>query len=75
MGKYIGKIHKYSQSQISNMLIKAPAISYSDFQTSSYIELTITSVPSVIDKKQTNSIFCSKNSIHNYLSITNNDDI
>ena len=75
MGKDILRIYKHSQSQLSTTSIKAPVLSYSDDQTSSYIELTITSVSSVIDKKQTNSVLCSKNSIQNDLNITNNDDI
>ena len=35
----------------------------------------MTSVPSDIDKKQTNSVLCYQNSIHNGLSITNNDNL
>ena len=75
MGKDIGHIYKHSQSQISTPSIKAPFISYSASQTSSSIELTITSVSSVIYNKQTNCVFCSKNTIQNDLNITNNDDI
>ena len=52
MGKYTGKIYKHSQSQISNPPIKAPVLSSSASQTSSSIELTITSVSSVIEEKQ-----------------------
>ena len=51
MGKDIGQTYKHSQSQLSTLSIKAPVLSYSVSQTSSSIELTITSVPSVIDKK------------------------
>ena len=75
MGKDIGKFYKHSQYQISTPSIKAPVISYLASQTSSSIVLTINSVPSVRDKKQTNSVFCSEKFIQNYLSITNNDDI
>ena len=75
MGKDIGIIYKYSQYQLSTLSIKAPVLSYSASQKSSYIELTITSIPCVIDKKQTNYVLCSKSFIHNDLSITNNDDI
>ena len=51
MGKDIGLIYKHSQSQISALPIKATIILYSASQISSYIELTVTSVSSVIDKK------------------------
>ena len=47
MGKDIGQIYKYSQSQLSTLSLKVPVISYSDPQTPSAIELTTTSVPSV----------------------------
>ena len=75
MGKEIGKIYKNSQYQLSTPSIKAPVHLSLDSQTSTSIELAITSIPSVRDKKQTNSILCSKNSIYNYLSIKNNDYI
>ena len=75
MGKDIGKILKRSQFQLSTPSIKALVLSYLAYQTSSSIELTITYVPSVMDKKQTNYVFCFKNSIQNDLSITNNDYI
>ena len=52
MGKDIGKIYKHSQSQISTPSTKAPIILYLAYQTSSSIELTITSVLSVIDKNK-----------------------
>ena len=67
--------HVCRYDQCFCLRIKAPVISSLASQTSSSIELKITSVPSVIDKKQTNSVLCSKNSIHNDLSIANNDDI
>ena len=51
MGKEIERIYKHSQSQPSNPPIKAPVISTFASQTSSSIELTITSVPSIVDKK------------------------
>ena len=50
MGKDIGQIYKYSQSQLSNLSLKAPVSSSSDPQTSSAIKLTTTPFPSVIDK-------------------------
>ena len=75
MGKDIGRIYKHNQSQLSTPSIKAPVISSSASQTSSYIELSITSVSSIIYKKQTNSVLCSENSIQNNLNITNNDNI
>ena len=63
MGKYIGKFYKCGQSQLSTPSIKASVISYLASQTSSSIEFTIHSILSVIDKKQTNSVLCSKNPI------------
>ena len=75
MGKDIGQNLKHSQSQLSTISIKEPVLSSSDSSTSYSIELTITSVSSVIDKKQTNSVLCSKNVTQNDLSITNNDYI
>ena len=55
MGKDIGQIYKYSQSQISTFSLKAPVSSSSDPQTSSDIKLTTMSVPSITDKNQKNS--------------------
>ena len=75
MDKDMGRIYKHSQSQISNPLFMSPVLSYLASQTSSSIELTTTSVPSVTDKKQTNPVLCSEDSIKNYLSITHNDNI
>ena len=59
MGKDIGQIYKHSQSQLSTSLLKAPVILSSDPQTSSAIRLTTTSVPSVTDKNQNNSVLYS----------------
>ena len=75
MVKAIRRIYKYSPSQISTLSIKAPDSSSSDTQTSSAIEVTTTSVPSVGDKNQNNSVLYSQNTIHNDVSITNKDDI
>ena len=50
MGKDIGIIYKYSQSEISTLSLKAPGSSSSNPQTSSAIELTTRSVTSVRDK-------------------------
>ena len=75
MGKDKGIIYKHSQYQLSTLPIKAPVILSLASQTSSSVESTITSVPSIRDKKQTNYALCSKNSIQNDLSIKNNDDI
>ena len=75
MGKDIRKIYEHSQSHLSTLSFKAPVCSSSASQTSSYFESTTTSVPSVRDKNQNNSDLCSQNSIHNYVSSTNNDDI
>ena len=73
--KDIGRNYKHIQYQLSNPSIKEPVLSSSYFQTSSYTKLKITSVSSVIDKKQTNSVLCSQNTIQNDLNITNNDDM
>ena len=75
MGKDIGQIYKYSQSQLLTLSIKAPVISYSESQTSSAIKLTTTFVPSITYKHQNNSVFCSQNTIQNDATITKNDDI
>ena len=75
MGKDIGRIYKYSQSQISTFSLKTPVSSSPEPQISSSIELTTMSVPSVRDKNQNNSILYLQNTIHNDASITNNDDI
>ena len=74
-GKNIGGIYKHCQYQLSKLVIKEPIISYIAYQESSYIEITITSVSYDIDKEKYNYIFCSQNTIHNYLNITNNDNI
>ena len=75
MGKDIGKFYKYSQSQISTPSIRSPVISSSDPRTSSDIELTKNSVPSVTDKNQNNFVLYSQNTIQNDATITNNEDI
>ena len=75
MGKDIGWIYKHSQSQLLPLSFKAPVFSSSVYQTSSSIELTKTSVPSVRNKKHNNNVLCSQNSIQNDVIITNNDDI
>ena len=75
IGKYIGRINKYSQYQISTSSLKAPVSSSSDPQTSSANELTTTSVHSVRYKNQNNFVLYSQNSIHNYVSIAKNDDV
>ena len=75
MGKDIGRIYKYSQSQLSTSSIKAPVSSSSEPQTFSAVKLTTTSVPSITDKHQNNSVLYSQNATQNYAKITNNDDI
>ena len=75
MGKYIGRIYKYSQSELPTLSLKTPVSSSSGPQTSSAIELTVMSIPSVTDKHQNNSVLYSQNNIHNDETITNNDDI
>ena len=51
MEKDIGNIYKHGQSQLSTLSLKTPVSSSSEPQTSSAIELTTTSVPSVTEKK------------------------
>ena len=75
MVKDIGQIYKHSQYQLSTLSIKTPVSSSSEPQTSSAIESTTTSVPSVRDKHQNNSVFYSQNTIQNDATITKNDDI
>ena len=75
MGKDIGRIYKYFQSQLSTFSLKAPVSLSSYPQTPSAIELTTTSVPSVRDKNKNNLVFYSQNTIRNDASITKNDDI
>ena len=60
MGKDIFRIYKHSQFHLPTLLIKEPVILSSAPQTSSFIELTITSVSSVIGKKQSDSVFVPK---------------
>ena len=57
MGKDIGRIYKYIQSQLSTLSLKAPVSSSSDPQTITAIKLTTTSLPSVTDKIKT-ILFC-----------------
>ena len=75
MKKDIGRIYKYSQSQLSNFSLKTPVSSSSEHQTSSAIKLTTTSVPSVRDKNKNKYVLYSQNTIQNDATITNNDDI
>ena len=75
MGKYIERIYKHSQSQLSTLSLKTPVSSSSEPQTSSAIELTTSSVPYVTDKHQNNYVFYSKNTIENDATITKNDNI
>ena len=75
MGKYIGRIYKYSQSQISTFSPKAPVGSSSASQIPSAAESTTTPVPYVRDKNQNNYVLYSPNIIHNDVNITNNDDV
>ena len=75
MGKDIERIYKYSQSKLSTSSLKATVSSSSYIQISSAIELKITSVPSVRNKHQKNSVLYYQNIIQNDASITNNDDI
>ena len=52
MDKDIGQIYKHIQSKISTTSIKKPVLASSAYSTSSYIELTRTSVSYVIDKNK-----------------------
>ena len=61
MGKEIGKICKHSQDQLSTPSMKAPVILSLTPYKSSFIELTITSVPFVRDKNKP-SPFCAPKS-------------
>ena len=69
------KNYKHGQSQLSALSLTAPVSSSSDPKTSSAIGLTTTSVPSVTDKNQNNSVFYFQNTIQNDATITNNDKI
>ena len=75
MGKGIGRIYKHSKSQLSTSSLKAPVSSSSEYQTSSAIKLKTTSVPSARDKHQNKFVLYSQNTIHNDVTITNNDNI
>ena len=75
MGKDIRSFYKHIQCKISTLSLKAPVSSSSEPQTSSAIELTTTSFPSVIEKNQNNSVLYYQNTIQNDATITNNDDI
>ena len=75
MGKDIGRIYKYSQSQLSTSSVKEPVSSYSDPQTSSDIQSTTTSFPYVGDKDQNNSVLYYQVTIQNDASIRNNDNM
>ena len=75
MGKDIERIYKHSQSQLSTLSINAPVSSTSETQTFYAIELTTTSITSITDKHQNNSVLCSQNTTHNDATITKNDNI
>ena len=75
MGKDIERIYKHSQSQLSTPSFKALVLLYLASQTSFFILFTTTSVPSVRDRNQNNSVLCSKIFIQNGSIITNNYDI
>ena len=75
MGKDIGRIYKYGQSQLSTFPLKAPVSTSSDTPKLSAIELTTTSVSSIGDENKNNYVLYSQNTIQNYARITNNDDI
>ena len=75
MGRDIGQIYKYFQPRLSTSSLKAPVSSSLYTQTSSAVKLTTTSVPSVRNKNQNNSVLYSQNTIQNDASISNSDDI
>ena len=52
MGKDIGQLYNNSQYQLSTQSIKAPFLSSLVSKISPSIELTITSIPSVIEKRK-----------------------
>ena len=59
MEKDIGKFYKHGQPQLSTLPLKAPITSSSDPQTSSATNLTTTSIPSITEKNQNNSVLYS----------------
>ena len=73
--KDIERIYKHSQSQLSTLPLKTPVSPSSEPQTSSVTELTTTDVPSVIEKHQNKYVLYSQNTIQNYVTIINNDNI
>ena len=75
MGKDIGRIYKHSQYQLSTISLNRSVSSSSEHQTSSAIELTTMSLPSVADKHQKNYVLYSQNTIQNDATITKNDNI
>ena len=75
MGKDIGRNYKHSQSQLSVVSLKTPVSSSCEPQTSSAIELSILYVSFVKDKHQNNYVLYFQNTIQNYATIPNNDDI
>ena len=75
MGKDIGRIYKYRQSQLSTSSLNAPVSSSSDKQTSSAIKSTTMYVTSIKEKNQNHYVLYSQNTIQNDASITNNDNM
>ena len=67
MGKDIRQIYKHIQSKLSTLSLKAPVSSSSPPQTSK-----TTSIPSVREKNQSNSVLYSQNTTQNCATITNN---
>ena len=57
------------------MSLNAPVSSSSEPQTSPDIGSKTTSVPSITDKIQNNSVLYPQNTVHNDATITNNDEI
>ena len=74
-GTDIRQIYRHSQYQLSTLSLKTPASSSSEPQTSSTIELTTMSIPTSTDKHYNNYTLCYKNTIQNYATITNNENI
>ena len=60
MGKAISQIYKHGQSQLSNMSIKEPVLSYLASQIESSTALTRTPVSSVVDKNELIPFFVPK---------------
>ena len=66
---------KKTVEKFTNMVNTNSQLFHSRHLFDTSIELATTSFPSVRDKKQTNYVLCSQNSLHNDARIANNDNI